>query len=108
VITQIQVVPCGASERVVKLGALPQLGVNVLGQPSSETIDVELEASHDMDITVECETLGGQRFVVSEQFSLQKGIRHCNFSCSGWASGIYRLIFRHGIGVTERLIIIVN
>lgn len=108
VILQIQVVPCGASERVVKLGSLPQLGVNVLGQPSSETIAVELEASHDMDVTVDCETLGGQRFVVSEQFSLQKGIRHCNFSCSGWASGIYRLIFRHGIGVTERLIIIVN
>ncbi|MBK6290204.1 MAG: IgGFc-binding protein [Candidatus Kapabacteria bacterium] len=105
---QIQVVPCGAAERVVKLGSLPSLGVNVLGQPASETFEVELEASHDMDISVYCETLGGQRFLVSEQFSLQKGIRHCNFSCSGWASGIYRLIFRHGIGVTERLIIIVN
>lgn len=107
-VAQVQVAPCGAVERVVRLGAIPQLGVNVLRQPTSDVIGIELIASHDMDVLVECESLGGQRFVLSEQFSLQKGIRHCNFSCSGWASGIYRLIFRHGIGVTDRLIIIVN
>ncbi|MBC8125071.1 MAG: IgGFc-binding protein [Candidatus Kapabacteria bacterium] len=107
-ITNIEVSPCGAAQRVVKLGALPMVQTFLRSQPSRETIEIDLEASQDMVVRVECETLSGQRITLDERFSLQKGLRHCNFSCSGWASGIYRLIFRHETGVADRLIIIVK
>ena len=104
----VDVSPCGSGGRVVKLGALPIVQSFLRTQPSRETIEIDLEASHDMVVSVECETLSGQRIILDERFSLQKGLRHCNFSCSGWASGIYRLIFRHDTGVADRLIIIVK
>jgi len=104
----IAINPCGNTLRVVRLGTGAVVTGRVLEQPVRETIRMELTADRDVQVNVECETLGGQRFLVAERFSLQKGVRHCNFSCSGWASGVYRLIFRHDSGVAECQIIIVN
>ena len=107
-ITNIEVLPCGTASRVVKLGALPIVQTILRSQPSRETIEIDLEASQDMIVSVECETLGGQRFILDERFSLQKGLQHCNFSTSGCGSGVYRLMFRHETGVADRLIFIVK
>jgi hypothetical protein len=104
----VNVSPCGDALRVVRLGAFPSLTVQTVRQPARDEIVVDVRADRDMTVDVHAEALGGQRFPVAERFSLQKGSRHCNFSCSGWASGVYRLVFRHDSGVAECQIIIVN
>jgi len=104
----ISVVPCAGAERVITLGTIPTLRARLGAQPVSTSIEVELDASHDMDVTGFLESVGGQRIILPERFSLQKGRRHCIFSCSGWASGLYRLVLVHGAGVADLQIIIVN
>lgn len=106
--TDIQVAPCGSGKRVVRLGSLPGITVLMGAQPMRDIIELAVEASEEMTVSVEAETLGGQRFMLSERFPLQKGLQHCNFSCSGWASGIYNLRIRHRTGQADNLIIIVK
>ncbi len=100
--------PCGPSQRVVSFGNRAIAAAKPLAQPARDVVSIEIEASTEMDVQVLAEPLRGQRFIVNERISLQKGLQHCNFSCSGWASGVYRLIFRHNTGMTECQIIIVN
>ena len=107
-IRDIQVVPCGAAARVVKLGERASIVARVLQSPVRDVLSLEIESSAYTAVRITIETLTGQHFALVEGFSLQKGVQHCNFSCSGWASGVYRVLIHGDSGETDCKVIIVN
>lgn len=105
---EILVDPCGSKIRRVDFGLTPGIVIRPLGHPFRDVISVEVESSFTGVTSIYVESVDGQLFRLAERFTLQKGIQHCIFSCSGWTSGLYRLVFQHGAGTTEEKIIIVN
>jgi hypothetical protein len=100
--------PCGSRRRIVTIGSISGLALRPLGQPFSQVISLEVESSLTANARVWAESLAGDQFMLTEHLSLQKGRQHCNFSCSGWPSGVYRLVFMLEQGVEVTNIIIVN
>ncbi|MBU3698546.1 MAG: hypothetical protein FGM33_00850 [Candidatus Kapabacteria bacterium] len=100
--------PCGSRRRIVNIGSRPGITVTPLGQPFRGQISLAIESSEQTTGSVWAESLSGEQFLVAEHLSLQKGPQHCNFSCSRWSSGLYRLVFKLERGVEVTNIIIVN
>ncbi|MEY3387113.1 MAG: hypothetical protein RIR53_1924 [Bacteroidota bacterium] len=100
--------PCGSRRRMVTIGSRPGVMVKPLGQPFRDRITLAIESSEQTSGTVWAESLSGEQILVTEHLSLQKGLQHCNFSCSRWSSGLYRLVFKLERGVEVTNIIIVN
>lgn len=100
--------PCGSRRRIVTIGSVRGITLRPLGQPFSQVIALEVESSLNATARVWAESLAGDQFLLTEHLSLQKGRQHCNFSCSGWPSGLYRLVFMLEQGVEVTNIIIVN
>lgn len=100
--------PCGSSVRVVRLTGRPQLIVDVLTMPARENLVLRIDSEAATTVKITIETLAGQHFTLVEGFSLQKGVQHCNFSCSGWATGVYRVKVHGDSGETDCKVIIVN
>jgi len=92
----------------VTIGSVRGITLRPLGQPFSQVIALEVESSLNATARVWAESLAGDQFLLTEHLSLQKGRQHCNFSCSGWPSGLYRLVFMLEQGVEVTNIIIVN
>lgn len=105
---EITTVPCGAHLRQVALGQLPVVSVKPLQQPSDDMVSLEVTSSIETSISIAVQTLSGQEFHIDERFTLQKGVQHCNFSCSDWVPGLYRLVVYQGADIVDRKIIIVN
>jgi hypothetical protein len=104
----IVVDPCGSNMRIVSVGIRSMVRMEVLGQPVHEVLSLRIHSTTLTTSSLWAESLSGEQFPISEQLSLQKGSQHCNFSCSSWASGLYRLLLRHEHGVEVTNIIIVN
>ena len=104
----IATLPCGSTIREVSLGSRPRIAVKPLAHPYDEVVSLEVESTAETTIAIVMGTLSGEVFHVSERFTLQKGLQHCNFSCSEWASGLYRLVIYQGADIVDRKIIIVN
>lgn len=100
--------PCGSRLRMVDIGGRPGLFVDPLGQPFDEIVSLRITSSQTAYVRVWAESLSGQHFPLAEHLSLQKGSQHCNFSCSGLGSGLYRLVISHEHGVEVTNIIIVK
>lgn len=107
-VRDLTVAPCGSAARVVRLGGRPGITTTVLGTPVRDELRLRIESSVQTTAQIRIETLTGQTFTLLEGFSLQKGVQHCNFSCSGWASGIYRVLVQGSFGETDCKVIIVN
>ncbi len=104
----IATVPCAARVRQVLLGQRPRVQVRPLQHPFDDVVSLEVESSTETSISIAVETMSGQEFQGHERFTLQKGIQHCNFSCSEWTPGLYRLVIYAGADIVDRKIIIVN
>jgi hypothetical protein len=100
--------PCGSRLRMVDIGVRPGIYVTPLGQPFDDIVSIRITTPQATSARVWAESLSGQQFLLAEHLSLQKGSQHCNFSCSGLGSGLYRLVISHGNGVEVTNIIIVN
>ena len=107
-IGSIAVDPCGSNMRIVSVGTRSMVRMEVLGHPVHEVLSLRIHSTTLTTSSLWAESLSGEQFPISEQLSLQKGSQHCNFSCSSWASGLYRLLLRHEHGVEVTNIIIVN
>ncbi len=105
---EYRVAPCGSRLRMVDVASRPGVFVDPLGLPFDEVIAVRITTSMATTARVWAESLSGQQFQLAEHLSLQKGSQHCNFSCSGLGSGLYRLVISHERGVEVTNIIIVN
>jgi hypothetical protein len=108
VLDQLQIAPCGAAARVIRLSKLPSVTATVVRMPVQEELQLRLETSAPTTISIAVESLTGQSFQLVEGFSLQKGVEHCNFSCSGWATGVYLVRIQGSSGETDCKVIIVN
>jgi hypothetical protein len=104
----IATVPCGSSVREVSFDALPRVAIRPLQLPFDDVVTLEVESTAEITVSVVVQTLSGQEFHIPKRFTLQKGIQHCNFSCSDWVAGTYRLIISNGSNILDRKIIIVN
>ena len=104
----ITTVPCAARVRQILLGQLPRVQVRPLQHPFDDVVSLEVESATETSVSVAIETLSGQEFQGRERFTLQKGLQHCNFSCSDWTPGLYRLVIYAGADIVDRKIIIVN
>ena len=104
----IATVPCGSAVRGVLFDALPKVAVRPLQHPFDDEVALEIESSVEITVSIAVQTLSGQEFHIPKRFTLQKGIQHCNFSCSDWVAGTYRLIISNGSDILDRKIIIVN
>ena len=104
----ITTVPCGSQLREVLLGQVPRIHVRPLHQPSEDVVSLEVESNVEASIFIAVTTLSGEEFHAHERFTLQKGIQHCNFSCSDWTPGLYGLVIYQGADIVDRKIIIVN
>lgn len=100
--------PCGSGARVVRLRGRSGIIATVLSMPVRDELVLRLESEAATALKITVETLTGQSFTLVEGFSLQKGVQHCNFSCSGWASGVYRVHVQGSSGETDCKVIIVN
>lgn len=100
--------PCGSGARVVRLRGRTGLTATVLSMPVRDELVLRLESEAATVLKITVETLTGQSFLLVEGFSLQKGVQHCNFSCSGWASGVYLVQVHGSSGETDCKVIIVN
>lgn len=107
-VTDLGITPCGSAVRVVRFQARPSVSVTVLTVPVQDQLLLRLESEAPTSVRITVETLTGQSFTLIEGFSLQKGVEHCNFSCSGWASGVYRVLVQGKSGETDCKVIIVN
>jgi hypothetical protein len=101
-------VPCGSRLREVQLGQHPRIRVRPVQQPCEDVVSLEVESSHLASISMAILTLSGEEFRAYERFTLQKGIQHCNFSCSDWTPGLYGLVIYQGADIVDRKIIIVK
>ena len=108
VLDQLQIAPCGAAARVIRLSKLPSVTATVVRMPVQEELHLRLETTAPTTVSIAVESLTGQSFQLVEGFSLQKGVEHCNFSCSGWASGVYLVRIQGSSGETDCKVIIVN
>lgn len=104
----IATVPCGSKTREVTFGEVPRVTVRPLLHPFDDVVSLEVESTFETPISIVVQTLSGQEFFIPKRFTLQKGIQHCNFSCSDWMPGLYRLVIFSGADVLDRKIIIVN
>ncbi|MBM4178442.1 MAG: choice-of-anchor D domain-containing protein [Ignavibacteria bacterium] len=104
----ITTVPCGSRIREIALGVLPRVAVRPLKHPFQDEAVIEVTSNDELAVSVTIETLSGEQFCVFERLTLQKGIQHCNFSCSRWSRGVYALVIHRGEQVLDRKIIIVN
>jgi len=107
-VVDLALTPCGSGARVVRLQGRPSIKATVLSTPVHDNLSLRLETEAPTRIRIAVETLTGQSFTLVEGFSLQKGVEHCNFSCSGWASGVYRVLVQGSSGETDCKVIIVN
>jgi hypothetical protein len=101
-------VSCGSRLREVLLGQVPRIRVRPVQQPYEDVVSLEVESSVEASIFIAVTTLSGEEFHAHERFTLQKGIQHCNFSCSDWTPGLYGLVIYQGADIVDRKIIIVN
>lgn len=106
--TSFSVEECASNLRMVRFGALPVVKARVLSQPASSELSVVFEATQQSAINVSLYGLSGERISLAENFTLQKGISHCKFSCSGRAAGVYRLVVWYGNGEEVLPVVIVN
>ena len=104
----LQIAPCGAAARVIRLSSIPSITTTVMSMPVQEVLQLRLETSAPTTVSIAVKSITGQSFQLVEGFSLQKGVEHCNFSCSGWASGVYVVAIRSSSGETDCKVIIVN
>jgi hypothetical protein len=107
-VVDLALTPCGSGARVVRLQGRPSIRATVLSIPVRDNLLLRLETEAPTSVRIAVETLTGQSFTLVEGFSLQKGVEHCNFSCSGWASGVYRVLVQGSSGETDCKVIIVN
>lgn len=99
---------CASNLRMVRFGALPMVRAQVLSQPATEELSLVLDATQSTVVDVSLYGLSGERILLAENFTLQKGISHCKFSCSGRATGVYRLVVTYGNGEEVLPVVIVN
>ena len=107
-VADLTLAPCGSGARVVRLQGRPSIKATVLGMPVQDNLLLRLETDAPTSVRIAVETLTGQSFTLIEGFSLQKGVEHCNFSCSGWATGVYLVRIQGSSGETDCKVIIVN
>lgn len=106
--TSFSVEECASNLRVIRFGALPMVKALVASQPASEELSVVFDVTQSTAVDLTLYGLSGERISLAENFTLQKGISHCKFSCSGRATGVYRLVVTYGNGEEVLPVVIVN
>ncbi|MCU0330444.1 MAG: choice-of-anchor D domain-containing protein [Candidatus Kapabacteria bacterium] len=89
---------CGDIIRMVRIGGGLEIGLrsSVVGSGEDVLIDVLAEESGTVDVSLE--DMSGKRMSLWEKLSLNMGHSVLKFHNSVQASGLYRLVVRHGNG----------
>lgn len=106
--TSFSVDQCADDLRRVRFGALPLVRASVVQQPSGEDLSLRFESTLETSVKIQLFDLSGHGIVLASNFTLQKGISHCKFSCSGRATGFYNLVVTYENGEEVLPVVIVN
>jgi hypothetical protein len=83
---------------MVQFAALPLVTSGVVEQPVGESLKMTFDATMQTSVDLSVVVASGQRFAIVDNYPLEKGISHCNFSVSEWTSGFYVLCVKHSNG----------
>lgn len=104
----LNVLICAGGLRVINFGSLALVTGVMTNNVVDDRFEIDLNASKNTDISIRASSIEGDQFEVVKKYSLQKGSQRCNFSCSGWSSGLYLLEIRHDTGVIHASFLIVH
>ncbi len=99
---------CGGNLRTVRLDVLPVVDVRLASHPVAEELSLTLTSSQQTEIGVHLWSVTGDRYVLCDKLSLQKGTTQCNFSTCEVGSGFYQLWIGYVGGETMIPIVLVK
>lgn len=99
---------CGGNLRTVRLDVLPVVDVRLASHPVAEELSLMLTSSQQTEIGVHLWSVTGDRYVLCDKLSLQKGTTQCNFSTCEVGSGFYQLCIGYVGGETMIPIVLVK
>lgn len=97
-VSRLSLALCGGKLRMVRFDTPAEVTASLRSHPIGRTLPMQFIATKNTYVSLELFTLSGERFLLVDNYPLEKGITDVNFSVSDWTSGIYSLRVKHSAG----------